>query len=77
MKYLRYFREVFLLLRKKNITVTCGVHVGVVCWTGSLTDAWGKFDMTVGRTRQPGVGCEGTRRGPGRARSHGGQTGFL
>jgi hypothetical protein len=44
--YLRFFREVFMVLPKKNRTTIYGVRPtrGLVgCWTDCLTDVWGQF----------------------------------
>ena len=46
MNYLRYFRELLTLLRKKQNHNLCRVSLaGVGCWTESLTDAWWSFDL--------------------------------
>jgi hypothetical protein len=56
-----FSRTIYAITQKKKQNHNlCRVSLaGVGCWTESLTDAWGSFDLMhdMGRTRQPGVGC--------------------
>jgi hypothetical protein len=52
--YLRYFCELFTLLRKKQKrNLWSASHARVGCWTGSLTAAWGSFDLVHGGGPHP------------------------